>query len=436
MSVTALVTEYNPFHNGHQYHLNRSKKITNSDHIIVIMNGNFTQRAEPAVLDKWARTKQALNCGADLVIELPLVYGIRSAEYFAHHSIEILEKSNLVNHIVFGSEIGQINVLKAIAHAFNNETAYFKERLSFYINQGINYPKARQKALIDAYEKYEELKKYDKNLIKNALKSPNNILGIEYLKSIEKINSQIKAHTIKRIGPEYYSDRVEHLNKDIVKKDIASATHIRKLIYNKDKKDALTKSKNLMPEKSWNILKSELNKGRFSSETEILYLNKKIIDQIRRLNPSELRGFSGIANGFENRIFTAALATGNPKSFLENIKSKNYTESRIKRMLLQIYFNLNKENIKKIYHAEHHYIRILGINKDKEYLLREINNKSSIPIIINPAQIIKNPNFDTGDPLALSLSYDVLASDLYALLYQNSSLRQARRDYHQKFIKI
>ncbi|MFW6280922.1 MAG: nucleotidyltransferase family protein, partial [Halanaerobium sp.] len=242
MSVTALITEYNPFHNGHQYHLNQSKKITDSEHLIVIMNGNFTQRAEPAVIDKWARTKQALSCGADLVIELPLVYGIRSAEYFAHHSIKILDKSNLVDHIVFGSEIGKIDILKAIAHAFNNENLYFKDRLSFYINQGLNYPESRQKALIDAYDKYLELKKYDKKLLKNALKNPNNILGIEYLKSIEKINSQIKAYTIKRIGPEYYSDKVEHL-----KKDIASATHLRKLIYNNNKKDAVKKSKNLMP---------------------------------------------------------------------------------------------------------------------------------------------------------------------------------------------
>ncbi len=431
MSVTALITEYNPFHNGHQYHLNQSKKITNSEHIIVIMNGNFTQRAEPAVLDKWARTKQALNCGADLVIELPLVYGIRSAEYFAHHSIEILEKSNLIDQIVFGSEIGQINILKAIAHAFNNEKPFFKEKLSFYIKQGINYPESRQKALIDAYDQYKELKKFDKNLIKNTLKNPNNILGIEYLKSIEKINSQIKAHTIKRIGPEYYSDRVEHLRKDI-----ASATHIRNLIYNNNKKNALKKSRNLMPENSWMILKNELNKGNFSSKSEIINLNKKIIDQIRRLNPAKLRNFSGITNGFENRIFKAALAAGNPKCLLENIKSKNYTESRVKRILLQIYFNLNKENIKKIYHAENYYIRILGINKDKEHLLREINNKSSIPVIINPAQIIRKPDFDTNDPLTLSLSYDVLASDLYALLYENCNLRQARRDYHQKLIKI
>ncbi|MFW6280245.1 MAG: nucleotidyltransferase family protein, partial [Halanaerobium sp.] len=104
--------------------------------------------------------------------------------------------------------------------------------------------------------------------------------------------------------------------------------------------------------------------------------------------------------------------------------------------LLQIYFNLNKENIKKIYQSEQYYIRILGINKGKEHLLREINNKSNLPIIINPAQLIKNPNFDTDDPLELALSYDILASDLYALLYQNSSLKRARRDYHQKLIKV
>src|SRR6056297_69988 len=120
MSATALIVEYNPFHNGHQYHLNQSKKISKNDELIVIMSGNFTQRGEAALLDKWARTKQALNCGADLVLELPLIYNIRSAEYFAHYSVLTLSKSNIVDSIVFGSEAGNIEILTAIAKALIN----------------------------------------------------------------------------------------------------------------------------------------------------------------------------------------------------------------------------------------------------------------------------------------------------------------------------
>src|SRR6056297_1084586 len=121
MKTTALIVEYNPFHNGHQYHLNQSKKITKSDNLIVIMSGNFTQRGDAALLNKWVRTKQALSCGADLVLELPFIYNIRSAEYFAHFSILSLEKSNVVDSIVFGSEAGDIEIISAVAEALVNE---------------------------------------------------------------------------------------------------------------------------------------------------------------------------------------------------------------------------------------------------------------------------------------------------------------------------
>src|SRR6056297_348871 len=165
MSATALIVEYNPFHNGHQYHLNQSKKITQNDDLIVIMSGNFTQRGDAALLDKWSRTKQALSCGADLVLELPLVYNIRSAEYFAYYSVLSLEKSNIVDSIVFGSEAGDIEIISAIALALINESPEFKRELQNHLKNGLNYPTDRRRALLSCYQNYSEMQNYDKKSI-------------------------------------------------------------------------------------------------------------------------------------------------------------------------------------------------------------------------------------------------------------------------------
>ena len=428
MSNTALITEYNPFHNGHLYHLKKSKEITDSENIIVIMNGNFSQRAEAALINKWSRSKQALSCGADLVIELPLAFGIRSAEYFAHFSVKTLQESKIVDTIVFGSESGDIELLKAIAAAFNNENDFFKAKLLDYLNNGHNYPTARRRALMDSAHLYPELNKYQPKELKKTLENPNNILGIEYLKALDKLNSAITAKTIKRIGPAYYSNQIQ--------KSIGSASLIREIIQSGKKGQALLKCRKLMPKKSWEILKADIKQGLFIPDKEMNMLYLKIIDKIRRLNAAQLKEFAGIENGLENRILDSALKSGRAADFIKKIKSKNYTESRIKRKLLQIYFDLNEEKLEIITQSAPQYIRVLGLKKSKEHLLSELQEKSNLKLVINPAEIIREKNLNSNDPLELSLSYDILASDLYSLHYQNSELRRSGRDYYQKLIKV
>ena len=428
MKTTALIVEYNPFHNGHQYHLKQSKKITGNDNLIVIMSGNFTQRGDAAILDKWARTKQALSCGADLVIELPLIYNIRSAEYFAYYSILSLAKSNIVDSIVFGSEAGNIEILSAIALALINESPEFKKALQNYLKKGLNFPTARRKALLDTYQSYNELKKFDPEKIRKILAAPNNILAIEYLKSLLRLNSKIKAHTIKRVGTDYYSQEVN--------KNYASASLIRNLINNRPQKEALSASKKLMPEKSWKILKNEIESGRFVKNDSQNKIILKTIDLIRRLKAEDLRKYKGIANGLENRFIEKAAAGFNPEKFLNSLKTKNLTETRVKRKILQIYFSMNAAKINLVETNAPHYLRVLGVKKGKEYLLSKLQSESETEIIINPAEKINEININDDQALNLSLSYDLLASDLYALLYQNLEHSQSRRDFHQKLIKI
>lgn len=428
MHTTALIVEYNPFHNGHQYHLNQSKKITKANNLIVIMSGNFSQRGEPTLLDKWARTKQALSCGADLVLELPLAYNIRSAEYFAHYSILSLTKSKIVDSVVFGSEAGDIEIISAIAHAFINESPEFKNNLQNYLKKGINFPTARRKALLSAYQSYKHLQNFSKAKIKKTLKEPNNILGIEYLKSILSLNSNLKPKTIKRIGSAYHSQEIQ--------KNYASASLIRNLFKTLPQAKALQKTQNLMPLKSWQILNNEVKKGRFVQQSKYKKILAKTVDQIRRLNSSDLKKYQGINNGLENRFLEKAQAEFKERSFLENLKSKNITESKIKRKILQIYFELKTDKLNLIADSAPQYLRVLGIKKGKGNLLSQLQNKSELEIIINPAAKINAIDLNVKKALDLSLSYDLLASDLYALLYQNPKHSQAQRDFYQKLIKI
>lgn len=427
MSVTALIAEYNPFHNGHLYHLNQSKKLTKNNDLIVIMSGNFTQRGDAALLNKWARTKQALKCGADLVIELPLIYNIRSAEYFAYYSILSLEKSNIVDSIVFGSETGNIDIISNIAKFLNNENPSFKNNIQKYLKKGLDFPSARQKALLKSYQKNSNLQNFSKEKIKKTIKEPNNILGIEYLKALLKLNSKIKAYTVKRTGASYHSQKIN--------KNYASASLIRNLFNIKTQKKALAEAKKLMPPAAWNILKKEVEFGKFTKNNSKTKISDKVFDQLRRLTAEDLTSYNGINNGLENRFIEKSAAEFNSKSLLKTLNSKNLTESRIKRTILQIYFELKSKQIQLVQKNAPHYLRILGIKRGKEYLISRIKEKSELEVIINPAEKINKINLKEKDPLKLSLSFDLLATDLYVLLYQNLKHSQARQDFYHKFIK-
>lgn len=216
MKVVGLITEYNPFHNGHKYHLEASKEKASATHSIAVMSGNFLQRGEPALLDKWTRAKMAVDSGVDLVLELPTVFATQSAEYFAHGALSVLEDTNVVDSLCFGSELGDTELLKDIADVLVDEPLEFKNILKKHLNLGLSFPKARSLALKAFFEhaKYSHFEKIEK-----IVESPNNILGIEYMKSLIKLKSKITPLTIKRVYSNYH-------DKDI-NSSIASATSIR-----------------------------------------------------------------------------------------------------------------------------------------------------------------------------------------------------------------
>ena len=212
MKNLGIIAEYNPFHKGHEYHLKESLKATGAQNVICVMSGNFVQRGEPAIIDKWARAEIALKNGVDLVLELPVIFSAASAEYFAFGAVSILEATGIVDCLCFGSESGKISDLQAMADIFHEETPKFKELLMKNLSAGFSYPKARELAA----------SQYTSSSSGSALQLSNNILGIEYLKALRKLGSRIQPVTIKRTG--------SHYNDETFSSTIPSATAIRNVL--------------------------------------------------------------------------------------------------------------------------------------------------------------------------------------------------------------
>lgn len=243
MKVTGIIAEYNPFHNGHKYHIEKAKELTGADYVIVVMSGNFTQRGIPAFTDKYTRTRMALSCGADLVLELPLYYAAGSAEYFATGAVSLLDRLGVVDSLCFGSECGNIDALMHVASVLYNEPDSYKKLLQDALKSGQNYPAARHNALLQ----YLSMQPSERDAVngnaidcdtvacaaitdvtdyEQILSSPNNILGIEYCKALLKLNSSITPYTIRREGGGYNDDTLSAVN--------SSALAIRTALSSKD----------------------------------------------------------------------------------------------------------------------------------------------------------------------------------------------------------
>ena len=339
MKTLGIITEYNPFHNGHKYHLEKSKEISNSDAIICVMSGHFLQRGTPAIMDKWTRTRNAIENGVDLVIELPTVYSMNSAEFFAKGSVEILNSLNIVNTLSFGSENGNIEPFLKTGKIFSDEPKEFKSLLKKHLSDGIVFPKARELALKEYLEE---------NSVINS--KPNNILGIEYSKAIFSTSSNIELKTITRTSNDYHDNTLTG--------NISSATAIRNTI------------KSNM---NFNDIKNSIPKSTYDSFVK----NKD--DLVFR-------------DDFEDLIFY-------------KIRSMNLTE--LKNILFKILLDIKKDNI---YHSPR-YIRVLGFNKKGQNLIKQINEKSDIPVITNLKNYIPQDEISK-----MMIDTDIRATNIYQII--------------------
>lgn len=421
MKVTGIIVEYNPFHKGHQYHINKSREITNADYIIAVMSGHFTQRGTPAVCDKWSRTKMALENGVDLLVELPLCFSIRSAEYFAQASMKLLNQTKIVNKVVFGSEQGNIETLKNIASLLLENNQYYDKRLKYYLKNGIAFPAARKEALLDILKLKNDIQDWNQPDIFNILNGSNNILGIEYIKAKQKYNLNLELKTIKRVGENYHSDDKE--------KEYISATAIRKSLYD----DNLDSIREKIPKITYEILKNEIKNNKIPIQKD--YLGLLLLAKIRKLTIKQLSNIHDINNNLAIRIKNAANDSGNYKQLMAALNTRSYTKTRFQRILLNILFDINKDIINNHDYKGPSYIKILGFNQKGKELLSKISSRSDIPIIINPADYVKKLTFNHKKPLQSSLSLDIYATNIYTLLYKSPNYRKANLDFTKKVIE-
>ncbi len=380
MKILGVIVEYNPFHNGHAYHLEKSISMTNATHTIAVMSGNFVQRGEPALMDKWTRAKIAVENGVSLVIELPFANAISSAEKFAFGSVFLLNQLNIVNDIVFGSESGNVDLVETIADYLVNENEEYKTTLQYFLTEGLSFPAARDLAL-------RKLKVNSESL------NSNDILGIEYIKAIKQLDSNIKYHTLKRQNIDYHS-------LDIVN-SFASATGIRNKIKEKD----FLSVRATVPSMTYNYISDYRDFLFIDDYYEIL--RYKILSESNEY----LSEIHEVTEGIENRIIESMRKSTDMTTFLENVKTKRFTMTRIKRILLNILFDIKTKEVDKYDLLTPKYINILAADNKGLEILRLLKKNEDLNIITNLSK------FTTEDPLLKrQLQLDLKASDLYSIL--------------------
>lgn len=406
MKVVGLVTEYNPFHNGHRYHLEQAKRKTGAGFAVVVMSGNFLQRGEPAIIDKFARAEMALACGADLVLEIPAYFACGSAEYFALGAVSLLDSLGIVDAVCFGSECGDIQVLDEIAEVLAEEPLPYKNTLKALLSEGKSFPAAREEALLSCLTALHGSEKEDcVSLWKDALDSPNNILGIEYLKALKKLNSSMQPVTIERISSGYHDPSLHT--------GISSATAIRRVILDERRKLQDT-IKGQVPNEVYAILQRESNRtfpvksADFSQMLHYRLLSVK--------DWQELAQFFDVSEDLAKRICNLRNSYEGLEDFIARLKTRQFTETRIRRALMHILLGIKEDAVRESVISANGacYIRVLGFHINASVLLSEIKKKSRLPIITKMADASErleiSPFSDTAGKM---LDCDIYSAQVY-----------------------
>jgi cytidyltransferase-like protein len=359
MNVVGIIAEYNPFHKGHAYQIQKAKEQCGAEFAVVVMNGDFVQRGEPAIFDKYTRTKEALLGGADLIFELPVRFGLSSAGDFAMGGILALNALPFVTHLCFGTETGDLTPLLQAASFLCDEPDSYRTRVKHFVKQGILYPKARSLALAA-----------ESGLPTETWDSPNNILGLEYCVALQKLHSKIKPFTIRREGQGYHDNDTPALS------DFPSATFLRKQIRKAGEKENLSLSD-------------------FSSLIGYSLLTAKDLCRIKDITPD-----------LSDRIRNELPKYREINEFVKTIKNPSLTTGRIKRSFFQCLFDIEKEE------PVMPYLRVLGMKKEASSLLSQKENAS--------CQILTKLAFDVpkmDDTAKKLFAKDLLASDLYRQVF-------------------
>lgn len=396
MKVAAIIAEYNPFHNGHKYHIEKTKKLTGADYVIAIISGNYVQRGTPAIIDKYSRTKMALSNGVDLVIELPTCYATASAEYFAYGAVSILNQLGVVDYLCFGSECADIDTLHYIAGILVKNPPEFSTILNSYLKKGKSFPKARHLSLIQYLS--NESEQIDIEKLNSVLDTPNNILGIEYIKALIKLNSTIEPITILRKGEGYNSN---HLPKD---NNLSSASGIRNEITHGGL--GIDKIDKYVPSNCYEIFKDNYHKTfpiHLDDFTQFAYY------ALQQENNISLTGYLDIDQNIANKLINTRENLKELGYYLGSLKTKDITYSRLSRGILHIILGIKDSNMNMFMTKQPEYARILGFKESSSELLKNIKKSSNINII-SKLSLGKKKLSITGRNM---LELDINSSHLY-----------------------
>ena len=389
-NILGIVAEYNPLHNGHLYHIQNAKERTNAEYVVAVITGNFTQRGNTSIVNKWEKARMALNANVDLVIELPTLYSISSAENFADGAIKIFKQLG-VTHISFGMETSNIADLNNIAKVLESEPDEYKSLLKEELKKGNSFPKARQNALVNYLkeEKYEEV-----------IKGSNNILAIEYLKAIKKQKANIIPVGIKR-------EKVFYHSKKIID-EFASSTGIRYLL-SRNQFDDITK---VVPSSTFSILVDNINNGTYTKD--LSDFSNLIIYKLRTMTKSEIANLPEVSEGLENLIKSSVTKTNNINEFINMVNSKRYTKTKIQRIMLYALLGITKQDMDMSCKVMP-YIRVLGFNNKGKKIISRIENNNVITSVKKFEQSNSNRRYRR------MLEIDKNATDIYTIAYIKNS---------------
>jgi predicted nucleotidyltransferase len=410
MRTVGLVVEYNPFHNGHLYHLQQSKKITGAEAAVAVMSGHFLQRGEPALADKWARTEMALRAGCDLVLELPCAYSSQPAQWFAYGAVSILHATGIVDALCFGSESGDMEALLEAANVLADEPEALARQLQNYLRQGLPYP--------SAYTAAAKSLLHERGIARYAfsLEQPNHTLGLHYLIALRQLGSPIVPYTVRR-------EKSGYNQADITDAAIASATALRRQLA---ETGSWAQIAPYVPGFTLEILQREAALGRAPIVWECFA--RPLFHELLRCGPEELARYAEVTEGLEYRIRRAAMSLSDwhVSTLLNQLKTKRYTLTKLQRVLTRILLGHTKDQLsRERLAAGVEYIRVLGFTERGRKLLREMRKKAAVPVVLSAAR---------GKWEYLEM--DARASAVYALAFRQASAADVMRDYTRPPVQV
>lgn len=411
MKVVGIIAEYNPFHNGHKYLIEKAKEVTGADYAVIVMSGNFTQRGTPAIADKYLRTEMALLNGADFVLELPVHYACSSAEFFAKGAVTLLDKLGIVDYLCFGSESGEIDNLNAVAKILAEEPEEYKLQLKRFLKRGFSYPLARNQALemtIPDFVNYEDV-----------INTPNNILGIEYLKALIRLGSPIVPYTIRRIGSGYHDYKLNV--------EYSSAIAIRQSLM---LGNSFARIEDQIPKNCHSLLLDNFNKTY-----PILLDDFSTILKYQLLTEAShgFEKYADISPDLSAKIAKNIYKVDTINNFCDLLKSKNLTHARISRCLGHILLDIRQEEMDALKeNGDIHYARVLGFRENSTPLLTQIKKHTAVPLITKLADAPKKLSQEG----MTQLEKDIHVSHIYEMIASSKFNHPFQNEYTRKIVKL